>query len=128
MKHKQTSKIELTSVNVPPLLVILGVYSKFHFKNKIFTNLALRFLLTVVSYFSLNISSFIISSGGCRYVIGIRPDDILYSPLPQYHTVTGMLAMSATMRYGVSMVMRHKFSATNYWKDCKHYDVTVSLN
>jgi len=31
------------------------------------------------------------------------------------------------MRYGLSMVMREKFSARNYWADCVRYRVTVSV-
>ena len=38
-----------------------------------------------------------------------------------------MIALAGTMRYGLSMVMREKFSARNYWADCVRYRVTVSV-
>lgn len=74
-------------------------------------------------YFSY---SYILASGGCTTVIGCRPDDVLYSPLPLYHSVAGMIALAGTMKHGITMVMRNKFSASQYWVDCVKYRVTVS--
>ena len=70
---------------------------------------------------------YILASGGCTTVIGCRHDDVIYSPLPLYHTVAGMISLSGTMCHGISMVMRAKFSASNYWADCVKYRVTVSV-
>ena len=58
--------------------------------------------------------------------MGIRKDDVVYSPFPLYHSVTGMLAMSGCFHYGFKYVLRKKFSASKYWKDCIKYNVTVS--
>ena len=66
------------------------------------------------------------ASGGSNIVIGVRPDDVVYSPLPLYHTVAGMITLSGCMHHGYTMVMRRKFSASEYWKDCVRYNVTVS--
>jgi len=68
-----------------------------------------------------------LAAGGCHCVIGCHTDDIIYSPLPQYHSVAGMIALAGTMRYGITMAMARKFSATRYWADCVKYNVTVSL-
>ena len=70
---------------------------------------------------------YILASGGCTSVIGCRVDDIIYSPLPQYHSVAGMISLAGTMGFGITMVMRTKFSASSYWADCVKYNVTVSV-
>ncbi len=70
--------------------------------------------------------SYILAAGGCHTVIGCRKSDIIYSPLPLYHSVAGMIALAGTFHHGISMVMRTKFSASNYWSDCVKYNVTVS--
>lgn len=71
-------------------------------------------------------SRYILASGGCTTVIGCKATDVVYSPLPLYHSVAGMIALAGTMRYGLSMVMREKFSARNYWADCVRYRVTAA--
>lgn len=38
-----------------------------------------------------------------------------------------MIALAGTMKHGITMVMRNKFSASQYWVDCVKYRVTVSL-
>lgn len=71
-------------------------------------------------------SRYILAAGGCHTVIGCRDDDIIYSPLPLYHSVAGMISLAGTMHHGITMVMRRKFSATNYWADCIKYKVTAA--
>lgn len=70
-------------------------------------------------------SRYILASGGCRFIIGIGGDDTVYSPFPLYHSVTGMVAMAGCFACGFKYVLRKKFSASNYWKDCAKYKVTV---
>eukprot|EP01061_Rhynchopus_euleeides_P028583 TRINITY_DN465_c0_g2_i1.p2 TRINITY_DN465_c0_g2~~TRINITY_DN465_c0_g2_i1.p2 ORF type:complete len:648 (+),score=318.42 TRINITY_DN465_c0_g2_i1:234-2177(+) len=54
----------------------------------------------------------------------VNPDDILYgSGMPLYHTAAN-LAVMAMVRYGNTLVIRRKFSASNHWRDCKKYNVT----
>ena len=60
-------------------------------------------------------------------MIGCKPDDIIYSPLPQYHAVAGMIALAGTMHFGISVVMSKKFSASKYWSECVKYKATASL-
>lgn len=71
-------------------------------------------------------SRYILAAGGCRYVIGCNGDDIIYSPLPLYHSVAGMISLAGTMLHGTTMVMRNKFSASSYWEDCVKYKVTAA--
>lgn len=69
---------------------------------------------------------YILASGGLTTMIGVNRKDIVYCPLPLYHSVGGMISLSGCMGNGISMVMRDKFSASNYWKDCVKYNVTAA--
>ena len=69
---------------------------------------------------------FILASGGCRFVIGVRSSDVFYSPFPLHHSVAGMIAIAGCFAAGFKFVLRKKFSASQYWKDCQKYKVTVS--
>lgn len=52
--------------------------------------------------------------------------DILYTPLPLHHTAGGMLGAGQALINGTTVVLRAKFSASNFWKDCIKYNCTVS--
>nr|CAB3266197.1 very long-chain acyl-CoA synthetase-like [Phallusia mammillata] len=51
--------------------------------------------------------------------------DIVYTPLPLYHTSAALLGFCGTLIAGCTMVLRKKFSASNLWPDCRKYDVTI---
>lgn len=53
-------------------------------------------------------------------------DDIIYTPLPLHHTAGGMLGAGQALAMGTTVVLRSKFSASNFWKDCIKYKCTVS--
>ncbi len=55
----------------------------------------------------------------------IRKEDVLYTPLPLYHTAGGMLGVGQALLYGNTVVLRRKFSASQFWDDCKLYGCTV---
>ncbi|CAD6194299.1 unnamed protein product [Caenorhabditis auriculariae] len=58
---------------------------------------------------------------------GVKPSkDVLYLCLPMYHTSAGVLGIGQTVVYGQTVVIRKKFSASNFWKDCCKYDCTIS--
>jgi len=69
---------------------------------------------------------YILASGGLTIMIGVRKEDTVYCPLPLYHSVGGMITLSGCMAGGITMVIRDKFSASNYWKDCVKYKVTAA--
>jgi len=71
-------------------------------------------------------SRYILAGGGLTIMMGVRSDDVVYCPLPLYHSVGGMVSLSGCMANGISMVMREKFSASSYWKDCVKYKVTAA--
>lgn len=54
-----------------------------------------------------------------------KPGDIMYNPLPLYHTAGGIVGTGAALVDGIPTVIRQKFSASNYWKDCIKYKCTV---
>jgi len=69
---------------------------------------------------------YILAGGGLTIMIGVKKNDVVYCPLPLYHSVGGMISLSGCMAHGITMVMRDKFSASNYWKDCVKHKVTVA--
>jgi len=69
---------------------------------------------------------YILAAGGLTIMIGVKKDDVVYCPLPLYHSVGGMISLSGCMHHGIPMVMRDKFSASSYWKDCVKYNVTAA--
>jgi len=69
---------------------------------------------------------YILASRGLTSIIGVKKSDILYCPLPLYHSVGGMISLSGCMSSGISMVLRDKFSASQYFQDCARYRVTVA--
>ena len=56
----------------------------------------------------------------------ITPDDIIYDSLPLYHTNGGILAAGQMLFWGSTLVLRKKFSASNFFNDCVKYKCTVS--
>jgi len=69
---------------------------------------------------------FFFMSLGLYYMTVIREDDVLYDPLPLYHSAGGMLGVGQQLLKGITVVIRRKFSASNFWKDCAKYKCTVA--
>lgn len=60
------------------------------------------------------------------HMLGLRSSDVMYNPLPLYHTAGGLVGTGAALVDGIPSVLRGKFSVTNYWTDCIKYNCTVS--
>ena len=58
---------------------------------------------------------------------GLRSDDIIYNTLPLYHSSGGQIGAAGAFFQGSTTVIRKKFSAKNFFKDCKKYNATVRL-
>ena len=56
----------------------------------------------------------------------LKPDDVLYSPLPIYHSVAGLVGTGLSLVCGITIVLKPKFSASQFWSDCIKYEVTIS--
>lgn len=58
-------------------------------------------------------------------LLGVGSKDVLYTPLPLYHSAGGVIALGATICEGATLVLRNKFSATHFFADCARHNVTV---
>ncbi|KAL1501188.1 hypothetical protein ABEB36_006565 [Hypothenemus hampei] len=63
---------------------------------------------------------------GIYNLADLSPQDVFYNPLPLYHTAGGMLAIGLGVVFGLTVALRKKFSASNYWSDCQKYGCNVS--
>jgi len=57
--------------------------------------------------------------------IELTPEDKVYCVLPLYHTAGGMLGVGGSWASGATLVLRKKFSARNFWRDCTFHGCTV---
>ncbi|ELU08551.1 hypothetical protein CAPTEDRAFT_63948, partial [Capitella teleta] len=57
--------------------------------------------------------------------IDLKSSDVIYTPLPLYHSAAGLIALGNTVVAGATLVLRKKFSATHFWEDCRVNNVTV---
>ena len=68
-----------------------------------------------------------ISGGNLALLLAqVQPSDRIYTGLPLYHSSGQWFAMSAAVHGGCTVVLRKGFSASNWWKDCVKYEVTVA--
>ncbi|XP_055543371.1 long-chain fatty acid transport protein 4 [Wyeomyia smithii] len=68
---------------------------------------------------------FVFITAAIHIVSGFRSDDIFYTPLPLYHTAGGMMSCGQALLFGATVVIRKKFSASQYFVDCQKYNCTV---
>ncbi|KAM5192699.1 long-chain fatty acid transport protein 6 [Mantella aurantiaca] len=59
------------------------------------------------------------------WAFGGTPDDIVYVTLPLYHSAASLIGIGGCIYLGATCVLRKKFSASQFWIDCKKYNVTV---
>lgn len=55
----------------------------------------------------------------------ITPDDRVYITLPLYHVTGGFLGLGGALLSGASVILRRKFSASQYWDDVADHGATV---
>jgi fatty-acyl-CoA synthase len=58
-------------------------------------------------------------------MMGVQATDRMYSCLPMYHSIGGVLVPGATLVGGGSVVIREKFSASQFWGDVVRWDCTM---
>ncbi|XP_032123751.1 long-chain fatty acid transport protein 1 [Sapajus apella] len=51
--------------------------------------------------------------------------DVLYDCLPLYHSAGNIIGVGQCLIYGLTVVLRKKFSASSFWDDCVKYNCTV---
>ncbi|XP_011846547.1 PREDICTED: long-chain fatty acid transport protein 1 [Mandrillus leucophaeus] len=52
--------------------------------------------------------------------------DVLYDCLPLYHSAGNIIGVGQCLIYGLTVVLRKKFSASRFWDDCIKYNCTIS--
>ncbi|TRY89276.1 hypothetical protein DNTS_014788, partial [Danionella cerebrum] len=58
-------------------------------------------------------------------ICGVKSDDILYICLPLYHSAAFGIGFGGAVERGAAIVLRSKFSSSQFWSDCRKYNVTV---
>jgi fatty-acyl-CoA synthase len=58
-------------------------------------------------------------------MMGVQPTDRMYNCLPMYHSVGGVQVPGAILIAGGTLVLREKFSASQFWNDVAHWDCTL---
>ncbi|XP_060115991.1 long-chain fatty acid transport protein 2 [Heteronotia binoei] len=63
----------------------------------------------------------------CGLVIasGVTSEDIIYTALPLYHSAALLIGVHGCIMQGATLALRSKFSASQFWDDCRKYKVTV---
>ncbi len=54
-----------------------------------------------------------------------KKDDRIYCALPLYHSTGGLCGVGAALLTGACLVLKRKFSATQFWSDIAHEDCTL---
>ncbi|TWW67828.1 long-chain fatty acid transport protein 2-like [Takifugu flavidus] len=73
----------------------------------------------VINYERIWMASFLQS------IAGVRSDDVLYLYLPLYHSSGFLMGLCGAIEKGITIALRRKFSASQFWNDCRKYNVTV---
>ena len=60
-------------------------------------------------------------------IIGLIESDIIYVTLPLYHTSGLLISISSMVEKGSSIYLKRKFSASEFWDDCKAHKCTVII-
>ncbi|MHA2391069.1 MAG: AMP-binding protein [Promethearchaeota archaeon] len=98
---------------------------------------------TVVDFDLNDVCSYIFTSGttgfpkavmikhreiGLYYANGLqlKENDIVYNPLPLYHSHSNQ-TWRAVLSAGVTMALRRRFSASEYWKDIKKFNANATV-
>jgi fatty-acyl-CoA synthase len=57
--------------------------------------------------------------------VNATSEDRMYDVLPLYHSAGGIAALGPAFLAGGSLVVRSKFSASEFWDDCRRYQPTL---
>ncbi|KAM4618222.1 very long-chain acyl-CoA synthetase [Polymixia lowei] len=57
-------------------------------------------------------------------IAGVNSNDVIYINLPLYHTA-GFMGCTGAIERGITIALKTKFSASNFWEDCRKFNVTV---
>ncbi|XP_072550767.1 long-chain fatty acid transport protein 2 isoform X2 [Salminus brasiliensis] len=57
--------------------------------------------------------------------VGVTGDDVIYACLPLYHTAGFLISFISSVETGSTVILRKKFSVSQFWNDCRKHNVTV---
>jgi fatty-acyl-CoA synthase len=66
-----------------------------------------------------------LAGGSYHLLSGFCARDVLYCPLPLYHTVGGVICVNAVLLTGARLVLRRIFSASHFWQDVAESGATT---
>ncbi|XP_036407890.1 long-chain fatty acid transport protein 1-like [Megalops cyprinoides] len=55
----------------------------------------------------------------------MRHDDVVYNCLPLYHSAGNIMGVGQCLIFGLTVVVKRKFSASRFWDDCIKHKCTV---
>ncbi|XP_019718379.1 long-chain fatty acid transport protein 6 [Hippocampus comes] len=64
------------------------------------------------------------AAGGC-WAFGVTKKDVIYISLPLYHSAASLIGIGGTIELGATCILKKKFSASQFWNDCRKHNVTV---
>lgn len=70
-------------------------------------------------------SRYLFFCAAVHYMVGLSEDEVIYNPLPLYHTAGGMVGMGQVLLFNNTAVIRRKFSKSQYWIEAKKHGCTV---
>lgn len=76
-------------------------------------------------------AAIVVHSRFCRitafafHAFGLRRDDVIYNCLPLYHSAGNIMGMGQCLLFGLTVVVKRKFSASRFWDDCAKFNCTV---
>lgn len=56
---------------------------------------------------------------------GVTDTDVIYVTLPLYHTAGFLVGFMGSVETGSTIILRRKFSASQFWDECRAHKVTV---
>uniref|UniRef100_A0A672JFZ4 long-chain-fatty-acid--CoA ligase n=1 Tax=Salarias fasciatus TaxID=181472 RepID=A0A672JFZ4_SALFA len=59
------------------------------------------------------------------FTCGVSAEDIIYVNLPLYHLAGFVVGTIGAMGRGITVILKRRFSASQFWDDCRKYNVTV---
>lgn len=66
-----------------------------------------------------------LKAAGGFWAYGGTENDVIYTPLPLYHSAASLVGIGGTIELGATCILKKKFSASQFWNDCRKYNVTI---
>ncbi|XP_067254546.1 long-chain fatty acid transport protein 6 isoform X2 [Chanodichthys erythropterus] len=66
-----------------------------------------------------------LKAAGGFWAYGGTGTDVIYTPLPLYHSAASLVGIGGTIELGATCVLKKKFSASQFWNDCRKHNVTI---